>query len=396
MFPAKGQSWKKTGVFVLLSLMFLWTACGQKQESTEDIKQPVEVAEQEKETGNTQENSEKENINDVVDEMKEMFGEHCISEQTFEVELSEFAGKVYFVSFAPTEENSDFSMQIIQEDEVLMHINADVPEHLKGEEFESLDAVSFYDINYDNYTDIVVIATYGDTSFVNIYYGFDASAESYERHFFSESQLAENITEQVEEISIAEIRNLLNNGKKNGEFADYREAYEAISRLCQLENSGEIEYNLIYFNEDDIPELVAGVNGYYVSLYTYRDGSVYTLMDRWGYGAMGNAGYEYSERNNSLTNFNADFAGAIGYTSYMEMNDECQLENVVQIVTYNFDDVNENGIPDDNEQGSMGYYSVSYIDGKEVTPEECEVYNKGNYQWIEATMSYEELLAALR
>ena len=48
-----------------------------------------------------------------------------------------------------------------------------------------------------------------------------------------------------------------------------------------MESIEEKGYNLIYFNDDDIPELVVGVNGYYTSLYTYSDGKVYTLMDHW-------------------------------------------------------------------------------------------------------------------
>lgn len=168
-----------------------------------------------------------------------------------------------------------------------------------------------------------------------------------------------------------------------------------VSRLCELEGSGEIEYNLIYFDEDDIPELVAGENGYYASLYTYDNGTVYTLMDRWPYGVMGNVGYEYVPRKNSLRNYNSDYAGAIRYTTYMAVNNQHSWDTVAEIVTYNFDDVNKNGFPDENEQDSMDYYSVSYIDDKEVSAEECDSYNVGEYEYIEGKMSLEELKSEL-
>lgn len=327
-----------------------------------------------------------------TEEMKRMFGKNCIVEQTFEVEISEVSGKVYFVPFAPSAENPDFYMQIIQDGEVLVSMRGFVPEELKEEKFTSLDAVSFYDVNYDDYTDIVLITTYGDTSFAQIYFG--SIWYFYDNRVFFEAEytLSEKVTEQVETLSLPEIRTFLTDGKKNGEFTDYREAYRAVSKLCELEYENGQEYDLIYFDEDDIPELAAGVRGYFMSLYTYHDGRVYNLMDSWGYGAMGNAGYEYSPGKNSLRNYNADFAGLIMYTTYMRINAQYHLfETVVQIETMNWDDVNENGYPDDDEMESVGYYSVSYIDGVEVTEEDCAVYDAGEYEYMEPVMSLEEL-----
>ena len=44
----------------------------------------------------------------------------------------------------------------------------------------------------------------------------------------------------------------------------------------------------------------------------------------------------------------------------------------------------------------MGKYGVSYIDGREATDEECAALNKGEYEWIEGTLSLKELLAELK
>lgn len=322
------------------------------------------------------------------------FGENSIVDQTFEVELSEYNGKVSFVPFAPSEENSEFSMQIIQDGNVLTDIPAYVPVGLAEEGFTSLDAVSFYDVNFDGNTDIVLIETYGNTSFAAVYYGFD-SKENYEQYFIPQEQLSENISNQVTPLTIPEIRKYLSGGKKNGEFSSYQEAYDVISRLCNLEGSEEKTYRLIYFDNDDIPELVAGVNGFYISLYTYKDGKAYTLMDRWVYGVMGNAGYEYSPRKNSLRNYNTDYAGAILYTTYMAVSDQHTMDTIVQIQTYNFDDANENGIPDEEEMGSMGIYGVNYINGEVVSDEICASYDVGGYEEMGGTMSFEILRAEL-
>ncbi len=401
---------KKT-VFLIAALfvMGMFTACGEDQDGREEEgmievlpqkEQVTDQAESEPEKVEALEsNAEKNEENDTTDdtktaEMRERFGENCIADQTFEVEISEYEGKVYFVPFAPEGEEG-LKIQILQNGGVLADIRTYVPKELEGEKFSSLDAVAFFDVNYDDNTDIVLIETYADTSFAAIYYGFDRDAQDYDRYFMAEENLSENVSGQVETLSIPEIRSLLTGDKKNGDFQSWQEAYRAVSRLCDLETQQGRKYNLIYFDDDDIPELVAGAQGYYVSLYTYCDGKVYPLMDQWAYGAMGNAGYEYSERKNSLRNYNADFAGAIYYATYMRMNEQHVMEIVTQIETYNFDDVNGNGQPDEEEEGSLGNYSVSYIDGVEVSADECASYNVGEYEYIEPVMDLKELNAVL-
>lgn len=337
----------------------------------------------------------------AAEALKKQFGENCITEQTFEVELSEYDGKVYVVPYEPSGDGQDFHMQIVRDGEILTKINGYVPETLQGQRFVSLDAVSFFDVNFDGNTDIVLIETYGSTSFAAVYYGDVSGEDERDCYFLSRDRLSENLSETLSVVSISEMRTLLTGGKKNGEFSGYQEAYEAVVRLCGLEYSGEADtnkmgYDLIDFDGDDIPELAAGVDGYFVSLYTYCDGRVYTLMDHWSYGAMGNSGYAYSPGKNSLRNYNTDYAGAILYTTYMEVGEEHSLVQTGQIVTYNFDDVNGNGMPDENEQDSIGNYGVNYIDGREAAEEECMAYDVGEYEYIRGKMSADSLLAELK
>lgn len=188
-------------------------------------------------------------------------------------------------------------------------------------------------------------------------------------------------------------------GKDGGEGRDeitgYQAAYEEVSRQCEQETP-EIMFALIDIDGNGTPELAACLNGYYVSLYTYDDGRVYTAMDKWGYGAMGNAGYEFCPGKNSLRNYNTDYAGAILYTTYMTLGGGHTIDTVAEIVTYNFDDANGNGMPDEEEEGSLGNYSVSYINGAETSGEECASYNVGEYEYIQGVMSGDELRAKLR
>lgn len=219
---------------------------------------------------------------------KEMFGEDCIAEQCFEVELNGCEGTVYFVPFAPSANQSEFRMQVMRDGEVLAGITPYVPAKASGKKFQSLDAVSFWDVNFDGFTDIVTIVTYGDTQFAAVYYGDMFQYEEEYWSFISEDELSENLSAQADRpMTIAGIRSLLTGGKKNGEFENYAQAYEAVINLSELEGlaasvtkyGGEFLYDLIYVNEDEVPELVSGRTGYFVNLYTYQDGTLYGLMN---------------------------------------------------------------------------------------------------------------------
>lgn len=343
-----------------------------------------------------------------LNEIREMFGENCIAEQTFEVELSEYDGKVWFVPFAPSVENPEFSMQIIQNGEVLRDIRSFPIDTVGNRSFTSLDAVYFGDLNYDGCTDILLIETYGNMQVPDVYYGFDANAPEYDRYFYSQSRLCDNIYLLAEQMTIPYVVDLLTNGKRNGGFTSWQEAYMEVSRLYDLENRhpGEwteddiirwdVEYDLVDIDGDDIPELAAGIDGYFVSLYTYHDGMVYRLMDQWGYGAMGNVGYEYLPGENRLRNYNNDYAGLVLYTTYMTVNSQHKIEIAEEIKILNFDDRNGNGSPEDDEMDSFGEVCVIYKDGVEITSEDYAACEAGEYEYLIGNMSYEELQTALR
>ena len=424
MFRIKRLFSKKQGICVLALLTAgLFSACAGEQEKIEiDPVEVITVDEEEdgkeavsdandgaqtgvspEETGNgavDSETEEKEKTS-AIEALKEQYGEDCLTDQIFEIELTVNGEKVMFVPHW-SQSDGTFYMQIIRNGEVLSEWSGYVPDALQGKTFVSLDAVSFFDVNFDGITDIVMVETYGDKTFAAVYFGDSFMAEMCDWYFQEKRGLSERLTESLDEVTISGIRNLLSGGKKNGEFSCYQEAYEAVIAQRELENPGPTEYSkgmqydLIDFDGDDIPELAAGINGYYMSLYTYSEGSVYALMYDWGYGAMGNAGYEYSPGKNSLRNYNADYAGLVMYLTYMTIGQQHSLEQVVQIVIYNFDDVNGNGMPDEAEQDSFGEYGVNKIDGRVVTEEECGVYDVGGYEYIEGSMSADELLEKLK
>ena len=75
------------------------------------------------------------------------------------------------------------------------------------------------------------------------------------------------------------------------------------------------------------------------------------------------------------------------YTGYMTFE--------LMDTTRQFDDVNGNGMPDEDESESIGNYSKSYIDGKEISDEDIESYNVGEYEFISVSMTLDELKSAL-
>ena len=175
----------------------------------------------------------------------------------------------------------------------------------------------------------------------------------------------------------------------------YVQAYIDTIKECEQNGTpGTITYDLIYFDNDDIPELVAGVDSYYVSLYTYSDGNVNLVMDQWAYGAMGNHGYSYLPRQNVLYNSNADFAGALYYEVYMGMKDHKEMVTHYVVETHFFIDKNNNGYPDDNEYIDD---PICYYNGKQITDEERkDIGFAGDYEDIIGRKSADEVINMLQ
>lgn len=390
--------YKRKGAFVfLLCMAGIFTACGRHSET--EVREPQTISSESTENSaedivaDTPETtpSAAEEIEEELDAMQEMFGKDCISDQTFEVQLSEYDQKVYFVPFAPSQENPKFRTQLIQNGQVLKELHDYVPERLGREKFRSLDAVAFSDVDFDGNTDILLLETYGDTRFAAVYCGDRDEWEGWEDgvlvSFYVQDALSESLSDQVNPLTVSEIFSFLTGGKKNGEFASYQEAYEAVSQVYDLSLSWtRMEYNLIYFDEDDIPELVVGVSDYWMSMFTYDAGQVYCLMHDWGYGAFGNAGYEYVPGKNSLRNYNADSGINIFHITYMAVSEQHTMELVARIDLVNY-------LEDENE--ITGEHCTVYVNGVEVPEDEDIDYDVGEYEYIETILSRQELLERL-
>ncbi|MBR6791502.1 MAG: hypothetical protein IKM49_00060 [Ruminococcus sp.] len=180
------------------------------------------------------------------------------------------------------------------------------------------------------------------------------------------------------------------------EASDYKTAY--LDVINSAEDSETLKYGLIYLDEDDIPELVLGNSGYWVSMYTYADGEVCTLMNQWVYGAMGNAGYEYVPKMNSVRNYNSDYAGLVRWTGYASNTNNSELDWSTVLETYYFDDKNGNDMPDEDEPYSEKACKIflhNDEDKTEITEDEALSYNVGEYEYISPDMTLDEIKTAL-
>jgi hypothetical protein len=178
-------------------------------------------------------------------------------------------------------------------------------------------------------------------------------------------------------------------------FGNYTQAY--IDKIIKLENEYEgLEYSLIYFDEDDIPELAAGVTGYYISMYTFHSGELYTVMDMWPYGAFGNHGYDYIPKRNVLRNYDADFAGLLLWEFYGKIDENYEIQSYYDksLSIWMFNDKNGNYMPDEGEYDDTREYF--YYGEQEITPEEYNVYLiQGDYEFLCGIESASEIIRQL-
>lgn len=175
------------------------------------------------------------------------------------------------------------------------------------------------------------------------------------------------------------------------EGKEYVNAYLSILhkyRFCYPEDFETLTCDLIYVDEDDVPEFIIGDSGYWISMYTYKDGRLYELMDMWAYGAGENAGYEYIPYENVMRNYNSDYAGLVLYTSYATIDENYNLEESSYYLKMSYEDENGKVIEDLSDYDESNWHF--YYEEKEITAEEYNSYivNSGAFEYIDGTQSY--------
>lgn len=180
-----------------------------------------------------------------------------------------------------------------------------------------------------------------------------------------------------------------------GELDAAKAAYADIVRELSSENDS-LQFDLINLTGGEIPELMAGLDGYYVCVYMWENGKAAPVIDYWPYGAGGNAGYEYLPGQNTIRNFNSDMAGAIVYETYWTIDGDYGAIPVwpESLCMWYFQDLNGNDFIDEDEP--FLDEPVCYYGDKEISAAEYAAYQiPGDYQWMAGGVSAEEMLDQL-
>lgn len=334
------------------------------------------------------------------------WSEDSDSEQSFEVDLGE-DGKAWLYTYQGDNE-SGAHINIVKNGNLVDSTDTSRTWGDDGWIMNTVKAIGFVDYDIDGNNDMVVIGDTSNGEKILIYHhNTEDDADLYQNLYTINDELGKYVEKNIVSSTISEVRKCLMNEYESS-AKDWKAAYKHIIRVFDImgnkgEYKTEYNYDLLDIDGDSLKELIIDKTGYACSLYSYKDGHIICLMDSWGYGAMGNHGYEYVPGKNCLSNFNADFAGLIGKQYYMAI-EEGKLVTPYWSVTYNFDDKNENGEPDDDEiegntfedgVGKTLYYSDYPELSEDDVKRKIEELSSYTYEYLTGTKSKDEIYAII-
>ena len=321
--------------------------------------------------------------------------DHCDPEQTFDVNLPQFDGPVRFITYQ--EYNGETSIVLVKNGkrltELPTYVQADTLAYLK-----KVSAIGFFDFNADGMQDIALI---GDSDYGCHALLFEALNTDEAFWYFADLDEAK-LTEIGAGFTIDGLKSVLTGGRAEGVYGSWQEAYAQVAKAYNISDD-RVMYDLIYADADEIPELVINQPGYWTSLFTFENGQARCLMNRWSYGAGGNAGYSYYPGTGVYYNGNADYAGAIYYEYYMSKRDTGEIDTDYWVRHLNFNDLNGDGEPSEEELLASGDYTGSSEYRSEINPQMTKdeiraaiaVYQNMEMLPLAGTMDYATLLSRL-
>lgn len=161
---------------------------------------------------------------------------------------------------------------------------------------------------------------------------------------------------------------------------NYSKAYVDIINNLENENYGiHLKYNLIYFDADEIPELVVDSQDYWIQIYTLKEEKAKNILadEYLNYGTNGRVKYEYTPKKSVVKCISHDNE-KYSYTEYYEKdeNEKINLTYTVETVIFGED---ENELGKQNEYGKLLYTDLT----------ECD------FEFLEGINSSKEIMAKL-
>ena len=201
-----------------------------------------------------------------------------IEDQSFEITLAPW-GKVTFASYEPLENGeptADVTFRIIQDGKVITTLGGVYNDNIRvNQSFQSVDAVSFPDIDRDGYMDLITIVSYDFASGPDAGRGYtEARIYSGNAHgyFVYERGLSEAANSALAELTVSSVLGFVDIGGNHtdlgGQAASdanqgtaslqtgvaWKDAYiDVVKNADPNEWEG---FTLIYLDDDDVPELI--------------------------------------------------------------------------------------------------------------------------------------------
>ena len=327
----------------------------------------------------------------VVESNTILWNEGCDESQSFDVTMPQFDEPVRFITYQQDPDGA--TLILTKNGKFLTELSTWLTGGYNGY-LKKIAAVGFFDFDADGMTDITVIGDSEQGTHALLYQAV-AGEGAFEWLADLDGDKAAGIGA---DLTIGGIRTALTDGHAPG---SWREAYAQVAKLYHAAE-GDYRYDLIYTDSDEIPELAVDLPGYAMTLFTYENGHTRCLMNRWGYGAMGNHGYFWAPGSGIFYNSNADYAGAIVYETYMSKRNAGELGTDYWVKNLYFNDLDGDGTPSQEELESSGEYIGSAEYHSNVDPgtgEEIRTVVEGMeklaWQPLVGTMDISELLAKL-
>ena len=321
--------------------------------------------------------------------------DHCDPEQTFDVNLPQFDGPVRLITYQ--DYNGETSIVLVKNGkrmtELSTYIQADVLAYLR-----KINAIGFLDFNADGMQDIALI---GDSDYGTHALLYEALTTDDVFGYFADLDETK-LTDLGADATIDGLKSVLLSDRSENVYGSWQDAYAQTAKAYSIADN-RVLYDLIFADTDEIPELVINEPGYWTSLFTFENGYARCLMNHWPYGAGGNAGYSYYPGTGVYYNGNADYAGAIYYEYYMSKRDTGEIDTDYWVRHLNFNDLNGDGEPSEEELLASGDYTGSSEYRSEINPQMTKdeiraaiaVYQNMEMLPLAGTMDYATLLSRL-
>ncbi len=284
---------KLTAVCFCAALCGILTACGQKQgdASRQETEQTAQT-----EIINIDQSPETTAAADLTEAPPKL-----IENQTFQISLKPL-GEVTFSSYEPDtlkDPLGDVVFTLQKDGNTIYTLDGMYEDNSRpGEVFNEVEAVSFPDFDSDGNSDIVVICSYSPASGPDAGTGYSEARiyrGSPDGTFTLERGVTEAANSAVAEKTIQTILGFMGAGKEQASQSGWKEAY--LSYLDSNDQGRWEGYNLIYVNDDDIPELaeIGNCEAAGCGILTFSEGTVTeTILYR--------LNFTYIEKGNLLCN----------------------------------------------------------------------------------------------